>query len=89
MSLSDIFSGKTDAANARDERIALAEQAVTGLQESHDAEMELLTTAVRELQDKVSTLIENNQLLTEKLGVYSGATTDVQPAAPAPAVPMG
>jgi hypothetical protein len=74
--------GDVEQVNERDQRIQAIEDRLTGVTSSSELELETNTEAIRTLQDQVSMLVQNNQLLLEKLGVANQASTDGSATSP-------
>jgi len=71
--------GDVDQVNERDQRISEIESRISGVTSSTELELEMNTDAIRTLQEQVSMLVQNNQLLLEKLGVANQASGDGSP----------
>ena len=63
--------GDADEVNARDARIAALEEALSGIDESSQLELDLNTQAISQLQEQMAMMVQNQQLLLEKLGVMN------------------
>lgn len=68
--------GDVEQVNERDARIARLEEYINGTGDDIDVELETNSNALLGLQEQVSLLVQNQQLLFEKLGIIEPASTD-------------
>ena len=66
------MEGDVDSTMEREERVAMVEDRVSGIQSTYESEMDLQAEIVQQLQQQVQMLSENQAALMEKLGVGSG-----------------
>jgi len=78
--------GDVKEVDERDQRIASLEDAMSGFHGGHDDELEFNSLAIRQLQDQMSQMTENQQILLEKLGVVGSGSGTGSPTPP-PASP--
>jgi hypothetical protein len=71
--------GDRQGVDERDERILEVERQLGGLSEAQEVELELNSAAIQRLQEQVSMLTQNNQMLLEKLGVVEPVSTTPTP----------
>ena len=64
-----MWDGKDDVVKQREEKINALEQQVNGLTALADADLELQSSALLQLQEQMSQMMQVQQLLLEKLGV--------------------
>lgn len=69
-------TGDVEEVNERDARIAAIEEQINGVATGQDEQLEMQTQALVQLQEQISLLTENNQLLMNKLGVMNEQSTD-------------
>lgn len=67
------MKGDVEAVAARDEKINKVESALTRTAEQVEAELELTSSALVQMQEQMSMMAETQRLLLEKLGVTNGA----------------
>jgi len=75
-------TGDVQVVAERDRKIAAVEEAVSGVVAMNDAELGLQVQAITQLQEQMSMLAQNQQLLLEKLGVTEQASAPSSPTAP-------
>lgn len=74
--------GDLEEVDERNARIAELENTVNGVTAQQAEELELTATAVQQLQEQMSQMVANQQLLLQKLGVLNEqSATDSMPAA--------
>ena len=87
--------GDVEQVNERDRRIAELEGSLSGIQEQAELEMEANNAAILQLQEQMSMMVQNQQMLLEKLGAVNGESTDGSPTPeqsysdPASSAPVG
>jgi hypothetical protein len=81
-------TGDVEEVNERDQRIAELEQRLDGFGADRELEAAAQTTLLQQLQEQVSLLTQNNQVLLEKLGVMNGPSEGSSPT-PDESVPSG
>ena len=76
--------GDTEEVSERDQRINSLEESLAGAAADRELEMAQSAAAIAQLQEQVSMLVQNNQVLLEKLGVVNGASegSNATPGAP-------
>ena len=86
--LQDLLTGKADAneVDERDERIAQAELAIGGLSQAYETELELTHQTIVQLQEQMSLMAQNQQMLLEKLGVVTEPSATTEPTSSPEAV---
>lgn len=78
-------NGDVEEVNARDARISEVEDNISGMHSVNELESEMGHAAIRQLQEQMSLMAQNQQMLLEKLGVMEPGSTDgSQTSEPAP-----
>lgn len=80
-------TGDVDEVNERDAKIAAVEEAINGVAVENDAQSAIQSQAISQLQEQMSMMTENQQLLLEKLGVSmppSEGSSPTNGSSPAP-----
>lgn len=81
-------TGDVEEVNSRDAKIAEHEDRINGVAEQTDAQLELTATAIQQLQEQMSLMAQNQQILLEKLGVMNTGS-ESSSATPPETVPAG
>lgn len=69
-------TGDVDEVNERDARIAAMEEQLNGVSAINEAELELNSVAIAQMQEQMSLLVQNQQKLLEQLGVMDTASSN-------------
>lgn len=72
-------TGDVDQVNTRDARIASIEESISNFSSANELELDLNTAAIQQLQEQMSMMANNQQLLLQKLGVVEPGTTSSSP----------
>lgn len=67
-------TGDVDEVNERDARISFLEEHIEGMTSASELELQTQQEAITALQEQVSLLVQNNQMLLEKLGATNPAS---------------
>lgn len=82
-------TGDVEEVNLRDRRIAALEAGLGDMSQVSTEELELTQAALLQLQEQMSLMSQNQQLLMEQLGVQNQPPTDGSYNSPEPALSMG
>ena len=78
-------TGDVQQVSERDQKIAAIEESINGISLERELEMDMTSQAVTQLQEQMSLMAQNQQLLLEKLGVATQPSTE-DSGTPAPTV---
>ena len=74
-----LWKGETDLVDERDKKIGALEESINGFNEAQDIQLEMTSAAVAQLQEQMSMMAQNQQLLLEKLGVVKQPSENGSP----------